>query len=125
MKSIFLYFLAIAVQALNQKDIVAPIDQENYGDGIYLINQDSRENKKYINYEKKGFIPHKKEGTKRIVILGDSVTDGHGSSNKIENSWPAEFFKLIQDDQHFELYNCAYAAKTISRKSGLAYMDLK
>ena len=59
------------------------------------------------------------------MILGDSVTDGHGSSDKIQNSWPAEFYKLIQDDTHFEIYNCAYAAKTISRKSGVSFMDLK
>ena len=72
-----------------------PIDKSNYDEGIFLIDQENYEGKKYINFEKKNFIPHKRNGTKRIIILGDSVTDGMGSSNKIENSWPAEFYKLI------------------------------
>ena len=42
-------------------------------------------------------LPAKKEGTKRIIAVGDSITEGYMSSDKQTMSWPAQLQNMLWD----------------------------
>ena len=64
----------------------------------------------------------KTKGVKRIVILGDSLTTGHGSSLALYTSWPGVFNTMMLDLGDYEVINFAFPA-TISRKTSKTFIE--
>ena len=81
--------------------------------------------KKYIDYDKTQMIPPKPEGIKRIIVIGDSVTAGHGITEPAtwDRTWPGQMFRFMPDRTKVEVVQCAMSVRTMSRKSGTSFLD--
>jgi lysophospholipase L1-like esterase len=65
----------------------------------------------------------KKNGVKRIVTLGDSITEGSCSSNKKSKSYPSQLRKLLNDESKYEVINLGLGGRTMMKKGDLPYWN--
>ncbi|OGG03294.1 hypothetical protein A2W14_02820 [Candidatus Gottesmanbacteria bacterium RBG_16_37_8] len=95
------------------KDDLLPFTlQKNYSCTMmyYLGDFNTKASLNSQGYRGREFSPEKRPGVKRILVLGDSVTFGHGVAD--EFTYPFQTEKILHNDslENIEVINAGYAA---------------
>ena len=54
----------------------------------------------------------------KIVAVGDSITEGQGSSDESTHSWPAQLHDILKDEDKYTVQNLGVRNSTMIKNSG-------
>ena len=67
----------------------------------------------------------RREGLKRIVAVGDSITWGCDSSDPDTKSWPARLMSMLHDTNKYEVVNLGLSGRTMMKDGDMPYWNEK
>ena len=65
----------------------------------------------------------KKEGVKRIITIGDSITEGVCSSDEKTKSYPSQLMDMLKDESKFEVLNLGVSGRTMMKHGDYPYWN--
>ena len=67
----------------------------------------------------------RREGLKRIVAVGDSITWGCEASDPDTKSWPARLMSMLNDTNKYEVVNLGLSGRTMMKDGNMPYWNEK
>ena len=68
-------------------------------------------------------MSQKAVGVKRIIAVGDSITEGFTSSNQKTKSWPAQLMNMLHDTSKYEVLKLGVSGRTMMKKGDYSYWN--
>ena len=79
----------------------------------YLLNQNPAD----FTIEPKAW------GKKRIIAVGDSITQGDCSSDQGKKAWPVQLMNMLSDTKTWEVLNLGVSGRTMMKNGDYPYWN--
>lgn len=78
----------------------------------------------YFGFDRQAdLISQKTDGVKRIIAIGDSITEGFCSSDEKMKAYPVQLMNMLHDTSKYEVLNLGVGGRTMMKKGDYPYWN--